>query len=89
MRARPSEWRLPQPGESLAEYVRAARKGRRLSVDEMVRRTGLSSAALRKIEGGSTRNPGLFTLRPIWRTLILPVAAFDRLPEPAGDRVTD
>lgn len=82
MRTRHEEWRLPQPGETLAEYVRAARRSRSLSQDDIVRRTDLSLATIRKIERGTTRNPGLFTLRQIWQVLELPTEALGRLPAP-------
>ncbi len=74
-----TEWRLPYDGEPLAQYVRAARKDRSFTLDELVRRTGLPTATIRKIEGGATRNPGLFTLLPIWHALGLPVVAFGRV----------
>lgn len=67
-----SEWRLPTRQEKLGAYIRAARKARGIPQDEMVRGTDLSLSALRKIENGSTPNPGLFTLHRIWHKLDLP-----------------
>lgn len=65
-------WRLPHPQETLAEYLRSARRERGTSLDSMVRATGMSLSALRKIEDGRTLNPGLFTLHQIWLNLDLP-----------------
>lgn len=72
-------WRLPRRAESLADYIGAARKARKLTFDELVRRTGLSLSTLRKIEDGSTENPGLFTLLPIWNAMELPHEALVRV----------
>lgn len=74
-----STWRLPRRSESLADYISAARRSRGATFDELVRRTGLSLSTLRKIEDGSTENPGLFTLLPIWAALGLPHEALGRV----------
>lgn len=66
------EWREPGPTETLAQYLRAARKSRGATWDELVRATGLSQSAIRKMEDGRTPNPGLFTLIRVWRALDLP-----------------
>jgi len=78
----PSTWRRPQRGQSLAEYVGDARRGRRVPLDALVRQTGLSTSTLRKIEDGRTKNPGVFTVLSIWRALRLPVDAFEHLQPP-------
>lgn len=82
MAKRSTDWRYPKPGESLAQYVRAARDGRSLTQGEMVQATGLSLAAIRKIEEGRTVNPGVFNLLRIWHALGMPLNAIDQLPAP-------
>lgn len=77
--AQTADWRLPRRTESLADYIREARRARALTFDELVRATGLSLSTLRKIEDGSTENPGLFTLLPIWRAMGLPHEALGRV----------
>ena len=74
--------REPRP-QTLAEAVRSARHERGLSQDEVVRRTGLSLSAIRKIEGGQTPNPGLFTVLRLWGLLELPVSLLETLTPPA------
>lgn len=66
------EWRKPGSTETLAQYLRAARKSRGATWDELVRATGLSQSAIRKMEDGRTPNPGLFTVIRVWRALDLP-----------------
>lgn len=75
-------WRSPKPGESLAQYVRAARESRSLTQDDMVRKTDLSLATIRKVENGTTLNPGVFTWLQIWRALGMPLNAIEGLPAP-------
>lgn len=79
-------WRLPHKGETLAHYVRAAREARSFTIDDLVRETGRPTGTLRKIEGGQTKNPGLFTLLSIWHALNLPIAALDRVTTSTGSR---
>lgn len=78
-------WRKPHQGQSLGQYIREARTGQGLSQDELVRRTGLSLSALRKIEDGRTESPGLFTLRTIWEALNLPVEAYESVSPGGAD----
>lgn len=66
----------------LGEAVRSARRQRGISQDELVRRTGLSLSAVRKIEGGLTPNPGVFTVLRLWRALELPVSRLEALVPP-------
>lgn len=67
-----ARWRLPHKQEKLGAHIHAARRGRGIPQDEMVRDTSLSLSTLRKIENGRTPNPGLFTLHRIWIKLNLP-----------------
>jgi predicted transcriptional regulator len=50
--------------------------------DDLVRSTGLSQSAIRKIEDGRTSNPGVFTLLRIWRALNLPIEGIGKLVSP-------
>lgn len=50
--------------------------------DGLVRSTGLSQSAIRKIEDGRTPNPGIFTLLPIWQALGLPIEGIENLTPP-------
>lgn len=86
MTSRFAEWRLPHHGETLAHYVRDAREARSFTIDDLVSRTGHPTGTLRKIEGGYTKNPGLFTLLPIWRALDLPISALGRVSTPVDER---
>lgn len=47
----------------------------------MVRGTELSLSTLRKIENGTTTNPGLFTLHRIWHKLDLPWDALGQVTQ--------
>lgn len=84
MREKATIWRLPGQQESLAHYLRAARKDRGLSLDAVVRGTSLSLSTIRKIEGGNTQNPGLFTLHELWRLLDLPWEALGQVNPPSA-----
>lgn len=63
---------MPHDGESLDEYMRAARLGQGVTLDGLVRSTGLSTSTIRKIEDGRTKNPGIFTLATICDALTVP-----------------
>lgn len=69
--------------QTLAGVVRSARRERGLSQDEMVRRSGLSLSAIRKIEAGQTPNPGVFTVLRLWESLELPLSQLEALDLPA------
>lgn len=75
-------WRMPQLGESLGDYVRAAREAQGLSRDDLVRSTALSQSAIRKIEDGRTENPGFFTILAVWHELELPIEGLTKLATP-------
>ena len=77
-------WRLPVPGESLADYLGEARRTQGATWDEMVRRTRLSLGTIRKIEEGRTKNPGVFTLLQLWEALDLPIDGLPVLHESHG-----
>lgn len=71
-------------GEALNAYMRRARTERHITLDGLVRATGLSQSALRKIEDGRTPNPGLFTLRAIWKALDLPDETLAKVQRPTS-----
>ena len=72
-------WPMPGRSQSLGAYLRAARIGKGLAQDDLVRLTGLSLSSIRKIEDGRTPNPGLFTVRKLWSALNLPADALARV----------
>lgn len=71
-----------EPQETLAAYVRRARQARGVSWDHVVRCTGLSLSAIRKVEEGRTSNPGVFTVLALWDALALPLESLSQLHTP-------
>lgn len=67
---------------SLGEFLRRARQDRGMSQDDLVRHTELSLSAIRKIEDGRTRNPGIFTVLSLWELLDLPLETLKGLRRP-------
>lgn len=76
----------PGQGEALGAYLKRSREEAGLSQDEIVRRTGLSLSAIRKIEDGRTANPGIFTVIRVWRVLNLAPGGLIKLTEQDAKR---
>lgn len=67
------------PAADLQRRLRRARQDANITQEDLARKTDLSLAALRKIEGGWTQEPGIFTVLALWRALQLPVAELEEL----------
>ncbi|TQK29788.1 helix-turn-helix transcriptional regulator [Arthrobacter sp. SLBN-53] len=65
--------------ETLRQLIKRVRSERRLSQEELARRSSLSLPALRKIERGTTAEPGIFTVLAILRALDLSVSELEGL----------
>jgi transcriptional regulator with XRE-family HTH domain len=59
------------------EKINELRKQKKLSLDELSEKSGISKSTLSKITSGQTKNPNLETVQAIARALNVPVDYFD------------
>ena len=59
-----------------AEYLVHMRKERKLSQEEVARRSGLATVTISKLEAGKNRDPRMSTVRKLAKALGCPFEAF-------------